>query len=59
MSTLVPSFRLLTFSLLVSGGFAVMNPDSTLNINAVEGAKLSDLDIEVQTIHPAIWYESS
>jgi F-type H+-transporting ATPase subunit delta len=31
----------------VSGGFAVMNPDSSLNINAVEAFSLEDLDVEV------------
>jgi F-type H+-transporting ATPase subunit delta len=31
----------------VSGGFAVMNPDSSLNINAVEAVPLEDLDLEV------------
>eukprot|EP00842_Homolaphlyctis_polyrhiza_P005413 jgi/Hompol1/5873/HPOL_000123-RA len=30
----------------VSGGFAVVNPDSTLNINAIEAVPLSDLDFE-------------
>jgi F-type H+-transporting ATPase subunit delta len=29
----------------VSGGFAVMNPDSTLNINAIEAFELKDLDV--------------
>ncbi|KAJ2715617.1 delta subunit of the central stalk of mitochondrial F1F0 ATP synthase, atp16 [Coemansia spiralis] len=28
----------------VSGGFAIMNPDSVLNINAVEAFKLEDID---------------
>ncbi|KAJ3383455.1 delta subunit of the central stalk of mitochondrial F1F0 ATP synthase, atp16 [Lobulomyces angularis] len=28
----------------VSGGFAVINPDSSLNINAVEGFTLDDID---------------
>ena len=28
----------------VSGGFAVMNPDSSLNINAVEACELDQLD---------------
>jgi F-type H+-transporting ATPase subunit delta len=31
----------------VSGGFAAINPDSTLNINAVEAVPLKDLDFEV------------
>ncbi len=30
----------------VSGGFAAINPDSSLNINAVEAFKLGDLDFE-------------
>jgi F-type H+-transporting ATPase subunit delta len=30
----------------VSGGFAIVNPDSTLNINAVEAFKLSDFSLE-------------
>ena len=29
----------------VSGGFAVMNPDSSLNINAVEACELDQLDV--------------
>lgn len=33
-----------TQKLFLSGGFAVMNPDNTLNINALEVAKPSDLD---------------
>jgi F-type H+-transporting ATPase subunit delta len=31
----------------VSGGFAVVNPDSTLNINAVEAYTLDDIDLQV------------
>jgi F-type H+-transporting ATPase subunit delta len=31
----------------VSGGFAVVNPDSSLNVNAVEAFPLKDLDFEV------------
>ncbi|KAI9208248.1 uncharacterized protein BJ171DRAFT_490744 [Polychytrium aggregatum] len=30
----------------VSGGFAIINPDSTLNINAVEAYTLEDVDFE-------------
>ncbi|KAI8817554.1 F1 complex, delta/epsilon subunit of ATPase [Fimicolochytrium jonesii] len=30
----------------VSGGFAIINPDSTLNINAVEAFPLEDLDLD-------------
>ncbi|KAJ2546879.1 delta subunit of the central stalk of mitochondrial F1F0 ATP synthase, atp16 [Coemansia sp. RSA 1933] len=30
----------------VSGGFAIMNPNSVLNINAVEAFKLEDLDAQ-------------
>ncbi|TPX62164.1 hypothetical protein PhCBS80983_g00728 [Powellomyces hirtus] len=30
----------------VSGGFAIINPDSTLNINAVEAFPLEDIDAE-------------
>ncbi|KAJ3079545.1 delta subunit of the central stalk of mitochondrial F1F0 ATP synthase, atp16, partial [Quaeritorhiza haematococci] len=30
----------------VSGGFAVINPDSTLNINAVEAFTLDQLDFD-------------
>ncbi|KAI9312815.1 F1 complex, delta/epsilon subunit of ATPase [Dichotomocladium elegans] len=30
----------------VSGGFAIINPDSTLNINAVEAAALEDFSLE-------------
>ncbi len=32
----------------VSGGFAIVNPDSSLNINAVEAVKLDELDQEVR-----------
>ncbi|KAI8369391.1 F1 complex, delta/epsilon subunit of ATPase [Radiomyces spectabilis] len=35
-----------TKKFFVSGGFAIINPDSSLNINAVEAAKLEDLSIE-------------
>lgn len=31
----------------VSGGFAVINQDSSLNVNAVEAFPLTDLDFEV------------
>jgi len=30
----------------VSGGFAVVNPDSSLNINAVEAVPVDQLDVE-------------
>jgi F-type H+-transporting ATPase subunit delta len=30
----------------VSGGFAVINPDSSLNINAVEAVPMEQLDVE-------------
>ena len=30
----------------VSGGFAVMNPDSSLNINAVEAVPVDQLDVD-------------
>ncbi|RKP36004.1 F1 complex, delta/epsilon subunit of ATPase [Dimargaris cristalligena] len=30
----------------VSGGFAIMNPDSSLNINAVEAFALDEIDVE-------------
>lgn len=33
----------------VSGGFAIVNPDSSLNINAVEAHPLTDLDQDVST----------
>ncbi|KAI9088742.1 F1 complex, delta/epsilon subunit of ATPase, partial [Phlyctochytrium arcticum] len=29
-----------------SGGFAIINPDSTLNINAIEAFPIEDLDLE-------------
>ncbi|KAF7720403.1 ATP synthase subunit delta, mitochondrial, partial [Apophysomyces ossiformis] len=29
-----------------SGGFAIINPDSSLNINAVEAAPLEDFSVE-------------
>lgn len=32
---------------IVSGGFATMNPDSTLNINAVEAFPVEDFSAEV------------
>jgi F-type H+-transporting ATPase subunit delta len=35
-----------TTKYFVSGGFATMNPDSTLNINAVEACLLQELDFE-------------
>ncbi|KAL2913169.1 delta subunit of the central stalk of mitochondrial F1F0 ATP synthase, atp16 [Polyrhizophydium stewartii] len=35
-----------TTKFFVSGGFAVINPDSSLNINAIEAVSLSDLDFE-------------
>ncbi|ORZ01274.1 F1 complex, delta/epsilon subunit of ATPase [Syncephalastrum racemosum] len=35
-----------TKKFFVSGGFATINPDSTLNINAVEAAALEDLSVE-------------
>ena len=31
----------------VSGGYAVMNPDSTLSVNAVEANTLEELDVNV------------
>ncbi|CAO3668025.1 unnamed protein product [Rhizopus stolonifer] len=35
---------------IVSGGFATINPDSSLNINAVEASPLEELSLErVQT----------
>lgn len=36
-----------TQKFFVSGGFAVVNPDSTLNINCVEAVELKELDLEV------------
>lgn len=33
---------------LVSGGFAIINPDSTLNINAVEAAAIDEISPEVR-----------
>lgn len=40
--------RLLTLGVCVavSGGFAIMNPDSSLNITAVEAVPVDHLDIE-------------
>ncbi|KAI9497598.1 F1 complex, delta/epsilon subunit of ATPase [Zychaea mexicana] len=35
-----------TKKFFVSGGFAIINPDSTLNINAVEAAALDELSVE-------------
>lgn len=35
------------FFILVSGGFAVVQPDSQLSINAVEGYPLEDFSAEV------------
>ncbi|KAI8906047.1 F1 complex, delta/epsilon subunit of ATPase [Gorgonomyces haynaldii] len=35
-----------TQSWFVSGGFAVVNPDSSLNVNAVEAFDLQDVDFE-------------
>ncbi|KAI8924078.1 F1 complex, delta/epsilon subunit of ATPase [Entophlyctis helioformis] len=35
-----------TEKFFVSGGFAIVNPDSTLNINAVEAYPIAELDIE-------------
>ncbi|KAI8138543.1 F1 complex, delta/epsilon subunit of ATPase [Fennellomyces sp. T-0311] len=35
-----------TKKFFVSGGFAIINPDSSLNINAVEAAALDELSIE-------------
>jgi F-type H+-transporting ATPase subunit delta len=34
-------------SFSVSGGFATINPDSTLNVNAVEAFSLEELSLEV------------
>lgn len=39
---------LYTYCFLVSGGFATINPDSTLNINAVEAAALDEISPEVR-----------
>ena len=36
------------FFFIVSGGFATINPDSTLNINAVEAAALDEISAEVR-----------
>ncbi|CAO3615907.1 unnamed protein product [Cunninghamella blakesleeana] len=36
----------LTKKFFVSGGFATVNPDNTLNINAVEAAPLEDFSLE-------------
>ena len=41
-----------TDKFFISGGFAVVNPDSTLNINAVEAVPLADLDLDVTTPKP-------
>jgi F0F1-type ATP synthase epsilon subunit len=35
------------FSVIVSGGFAVVQPDSQLSINAVEGFPLEDFSADV------------
>jgi F0F1-type ATP synthase epsilon subunit len=41
---------------LVSGGFAIVNDDSSLNINAVEAFKLDDFSPEVNMLY-ALMYE--
>jgi F0F1-type ATP synthase epsilon subunit len=33
--------------LIVSGGFATINPDNSLNINAVEACPLDEISLEV------------
>lgn len=38
----------LFFFCIVSGGFATINPDNTLNINAVEAFPLEELSLEVK-----------
>ncbi|RUS33701.1 F1 complex, delta/epsilon subunit of ATPase [Jimgerdemannia flammicorona] len=38
----------------VSGGFATINPDSSLNINAVEAFSLEDFSAEVRNFHCAL-----
>ncbi|KAF9322657.1 delta subunit of the central stalk of mitochondrial F1F0 ATP synthase, atp16 [Linnemannia elongata] len=35
---------------IVSGGFATMNPDSTLNINAVEAFPVEEFSAEAQRL---------
>lgn len=37
-----------TKKFFVSGGFAIVNPDSSLNINAVEAVTLDELDQDVR-----------
>lgn len=32
---------------IASGGFAIINPDSTLHINAIEAVPLEDIDVDV------------
>ena len=39
----------LTSNLTVSGGFAIVQPDSVLSINAVEGFPLEEFSAEVST----------
>jgi len=43
---------LLLFLFIVSGGFATMNPDSTLNINAVEAFPVEEFSAEVGSFGP-------
>ena len=42
-----PGFVLTKWSLLVSGGFAIVQPGSQLSINAVEGYPLEDFNPDV------------
>jgi F-type H+-transporting ATPase subunit delta len=42
--------------LFVSGGFAQMNPDSSLVVSSVEAAPLEDLCPDVIQIFPCIYY---
>lgn len=39
--------------IFASGGFAIMNSDSTLNINVIEGFPVEQLDAEVTLCSPS------
>lgn len=50
------SFNLPLFNSIVSGGFATINPDNSLNINAVEACPLDEISLEVNCAYTLLGF---
>ena len=55
ISTVVYMSQMLISNFTVSGGFAIVQPDSVLSINAVEGFPLEEFSAEVRIYSASLW----